>query len=416
MKILLTSVGTRGDMEPFLALGELLKEKGHTIVCLFPEQFRGIAEDAGFEFASLGKEFIELLDSPAGRIAMGGGAFGFKKIMAYIKLIKLQKDIHKKMVLQQEKIVEELKPDRIVHNGKTIYPIIWGLSHPNQRVFVSPVPYLHYVKDHAHVAFNKDFGPFLNKLTYSLANFGLVSTISSSVKWLKTSQKISTRAIKKALFDNKVLYTISPSLFNRPDYWGENLQVLGYHERKKTTNWSPSKALNDFLATHKKVVLVTFGSMINSNPPEKTKVLLEVLQQQNIPAIINTASGGLIQPKIFNSENILFVDSIPYDWIFPKLYGVIHHGGSGTTHTAIKYGCVSLIIPHIIDQYVWNSIISKKELGPLGVDVSKISVKKLTPIIKEFYLNPTYKTKAVAVGQKMHQEDFIDDVCSMILS
>ncbi|MEL7223125.1 MAG: glycosyltransferase, partial [Bacteroidota bacterium] len=70
MKIILTSIGTRGDMEPFLAIGEILKEKGHDVTCLFPEQFRSLAIDSGFEFESLGSKFIEMLDSPAGRIAM----------------------------------------------------------------------------------------------------------------------------------------------------------------------------------------------------------------------------------------------------------------------------------------------------------------------------------------------------------
>ena len=74
MKIILTSVGTRGDMEPFLALGEILKEKGHHVICAFPEQFRSLAEDANLEFASLGEKFIELLNSAMGKAAMGDRA------------------------------------------------------------------------------------------------------------------------------------------------------------------------------------------------------------------------------------------------------------------------------------------------------------------------------------------------------
>ncbi len=57
-------------MEPFLAIGEILKKEGHHIVCLFPEQFRILVEDSGFEFVSLGAKFIKLLDSPEGRGAM----------------------------------------------------------------------------------------------------------------------------------------------------------------------------------------------------------------------------------------------------------------------------------------------------------------------------------------------------------
>jgi UDP:flavonoid glycosyltransferase YjiC (YdhE family) len=52
MKIILLSIGTRGDMEPFLAIGELLKERGHQVICAFPGQFRELAEDSEMEFIS----------------------------------------------------------------------------------------------------------------------------------------------------------------------------------------------------------------------------------------------------------------------------------------------------------------------------------------------------------------------------
>ena len=79
MKIILTSVGTRGDMEPFLAAGELMKKKGHRVICAFPEQFGELAHHSGMEFASLGKKYVDLLESEDGKAAMGG-ATGFTKI------------------------------------------------------------------------------------------------------------------------------------------------------------------------------------------------------------------------------------------------------------------------------------------------------------------------------------------------
>ncbi|WP_304236597.1 glycosyltransferase [Jiulongibacter sediminis] len=414
MKIILTSIGTRGDMEPFLAIAEILQERGHKVICLFPEQFRSLAEDSGFEFASLGTEFIEMLNSPVGVTVMGGGRFGFKKIRALLKLASMQKEINKAMILKQESVIEKENPDRIVHNGKTMYPVIWGTENKEKRFLVSPVPYLHYVKDHSHLAFNRNFGPFINKLTYDLANFGLIQTISGSLKSLAKPKQLSTREIKKALFEEQVIYTVSPSLFQRPDYWSEKLRVLGYHERKKTLHWSPSKELQTFLGNHPKVILVTFGSMINTDPVKKTEILLDILERNKIPAIINTASGGLVQPENYNKELFHFLDRIPYDWICPKLYAMIHHGGSGTTHTAIKYGCASLIIPHIIDQFVWNKIIYKKGLGPLGINISKISVGNLEPLIKDLYTNKKYKLNAEATGLEIKNEVYRDEICKTI--
>jgi len=74
MKIILLCIGTRGDMEPMAAIGEILKAGGHQIICAFPEQFRELAGASGGEFASLGAEYIRILESDLGQAAMGGAA------------------------------------------------------------------------------------------------------------------------------------------------------------------------------------------------------------------------------------------------------------------------------------------------------------------------------------------------------
>jgi len=362
MIILLISIGTRGDMEPFLAIGEMLKQKGHQVICLFPEQFRNLVEDSDMRFASLGSEFMEMLESDVGKFALGGGGSKWNKILAYVKLAKMQNKNNKLMIAKQHQVVAQEKPDRIIHNGKAMYPVIWEVGNKGKTIYVSPVPYLHYVKHHTHIAFHSNYGKFFNKLTYKLADWGLVKTIMTSVKWLDISD-IRKSQIIKVLENHKIIYTISPQLFAKPSYWKKNLKVFGYHERNKTLNCKASNELLAFLEKQPKCILITFGSMTNPEPEEKTKIVLDILKRNRIPAIINIGSGGLVEPNSYDKNLIHFVSRIPYDWIFPKLYGVIHHGGSGTTHMALKYGCATMIIPHIIDQFIWNKIIYQKGFG-----------------------------------------------------
>ncbi|WP_368487577.1 glycosyltransferase [Clostridium sp. BJN0013] len=79
MKILAISIGTRGDVEPFLTIAEMLKEKGHEVICAFPEQYRNIAHEANIRFFSLGSAFIDLLDNDVGKLSMGGARSFIKK-------------------------------------------------------------------------------------------------------------------------------------------------------------------------------------------------------------------------------------------------------------------------------------------------------------------------------------------------
>jgi UDP:flavonoid glycosyltransferase YjiC (YdhE family) len=404
-------------MEPFLAIGEILHEKGHQVICAFPEQFRALAEDSDLEFASLGTKYIEMLESDLGKAAMGAGGSGLSKFAANIKLAGAQTDINRELVLRQHEIIENQKPDRVVYNGKAGYPIIWGLDNKGRNILICPAPYMHYAKEHTHVAFNRNYGPFINKLTYSLADFGLVVTLKISARWLKITRKLTRKQLQDALSTNKAIYTVSPSLFSRPEYWGENLQVLGYHKRNKAINWQPDKDLTDFMEAHKgdRILLITFGSMTNPNPLEKTKIFIEILERNKIPAVINIASGGLVEPDSYDSGLLHFVSQIPYDWIFPRVYGVIHHGGSGTTHLALKYGCATLIIPHIIDQFVWSEIVHEKGAGPEGVKLGKFTTQNLEPKILDLVNKNSYKKRAKQIASQMEDEDFGEEIYQSII-
>lgn len=213
----------------------------------------------------------------------------------------------------------------------------------------------------------------------------------------------------------RFIYTISPGLFPRQDYWDSNVQVRGHHELKRKTSWKPEKELVEFIGENERIVFITFGSMPNTEPEYRTKVIIDILERNKIPAIINTAAGGLIKPKQFNAELIYFVSQVPYDWFFPKMYAVIHHGGSGTTHLAIKYACATMAIPHFIDQFVWDTLIDELGVGPSGIKVSKMTRKNLEPKILELLSNKSYKENSERIGKQLKKEDYKEELYQSII-
>ncbi|MFD2036029.1 glycosyltransferase [Belliella marina] len=408
MKILLMSIGTRGDIEPFLAIGEIFSRKNHHVIYAFPEQYCHLIPNQDRHYAFTPK-FLELVEGEDGRIAMGSSVGIIKKFKSIFKLYKAGMDVNKIMVRQQFEFVKNEDPDLIVHNGKCNYPVLWGLSTRKKTVLISPIPYfIHYVEGNGHTGFNGNYNELINRLTYKIANFGLIKTISDAQKVLpKNSNKSSKNQIKEKIFSGKLIYTISPSLFVRPKNWGQNIQVLGYHERNKKIGWQPSDDIVYFTNEHSRILFLTFGSMINSNPAKTTRTILNVLTQLKTPTIINIAAGGLVELEEFKENSLLFfTKQIPYDWILGKCYGIIHHGGSGTTHSGIKNGCVSMILPHIFDQYGWNNLIAKTGLGPKGIAVNKITENNLKPQIIDLFENESYKLKSKKVAEDMQKENF----------
>jgi UDP:flavonoid glycosyltransferase YjiC (YdhE family) len=97
------------------------------------------------------------------------------------------------------------------------------------------------------------------------------------------------------------------------------------------------------------------------------------------------------------------------------MYAVIQHGGAGTTHLAIKYGCATMIIPHFMDQFVWNKITFEMGVGPKGVKISSISTKNLEPKILELLNNKSFKEKSEEIGNQMKKEEYRDEICKTIV-
>ncbi|MBK6264354.1 glycosyltransferase family 1 protein [Marivirga sp. S37H4] len=418
MRILLISIGTRGDVEPFLAIAELLKAKGHEIVCAFPEQFRKMTDDLNIEFHGLNPAFLELLHSKDGEVVMGGGKSLWGKILSFVRLAQKGIEVNKVMMAEQHEITESVQPDLIIHHNKAVYPIYKEVQDHIPQIIVSPVPYLiHHIKGYPHLGFRKKIlGINIEKWSYSLANFGLLSFVSSWSKKLKHNKRPGRKALKDCLLNTPLIYTISPSLFSGEIDPDSPVKVLGYHEKSVETHWEPSDELQQFIQRHNKILFITFGSMTNPWPEKITRMFCEILSEYEIPAIINTAYGGLVKLDEYDNALIHFEEGLPYHWILPKMYGVVHHGGSGTTHLGAKYGCASMIIPHIVDQFMWNQLLYEKGIGPKGIKISKISKKKLASKILDLWTHQPFKDKAEMLSEEMQKEDFRSELVEALLT
>ena len=416
MKAILFSIGTRGDIEPFLAIAQLLNRKKWDVICVFPEQFRESVEGMGLSFNGFSKEFLELTAGKDAKMFMGGQGSIFKRLGILIRMSGAALRLSKEIIALQHRIQLEEKPDRIIYHPKCNYALVWGMANPGKSIMVSPIPFTGHPVDHL-TALGKNYGKFLNRLSFWATNVMkaiVLKNISRQYRKDYNGIKLTVSSIKKAMLEKeKTFYTISPSLFPRPAYWPEQAKVVGYYERDKTVNWQPGEDLIRFLERREKIIFITFGSMSNSNPTGKTRIIVDVLKKHNISAIINTSWGGLEEISE-QPENILFVNNIPYDWIFSKMYAVIHHGGSGTTHTALKYACPSLIVPHILDQFYWSKTISGLHLGPEGIPIRDLNEEILERKLLDLMTDQSYKSNAIIISEKIKAENDIDELYEMI--
>ncbi|NND07829.1 MAG: hypothetical protein HKN87_15740 [Saprospiraceae bacterium] len=156
--------------------------------------------------------------------------------------------------------------------------------------------------------------------------------------------------------------------------------------------------------------------MTNPDPGGKGEAIRLIIEEYQIPTIINRASGGISINREHDVNLLYITDQIPYDWILPYIYAMIHHGGSGTTHMGLKYGCASMIIPHIIDQFVWDDIVVQAGAGPRGVSIQHFTMSKIETKVLELLSNDIYKARAEEITQRMEVENYSPTLMNYIVS
>lgn len=380
------SLGSRGDMEPFLALGEELIASGHEVAFCMPAQFESLAKEVSPLFFPMTSEFLHLMDDPEVKKITGQIGSGWSRLGTILKLMRSTKPLQQQLILDQKIADESFKPDQIVYHIKCIYPVIAALRKNRSVRLLSPIPCLiHPVEHEPSIGFGKPKGKRWNLWTYKVANFALIHQAILAYanplikKW--NLKRLEKSEIKQFLLNEvPVEYAISSILFPRPNYWPEHAQISQFRERNKAQHWNATPDLIEFLKRHPEPLYIGFGSMINGRPKEIGEIILKVCEELQVPVIINKSWGGIEIDQPLPSWAFL-VDNIPFDWLFQKVSAVIHHGGSGTTHSALRFNKRQLIIPHIADQFLWNRLIFQSGNGPMGFPIKQLNEVRLREAI-----------------------------------
>lgn len=153
MRILLMSLGSRGDMEPFLALGAELKAEGHVVGCCMPAQFETLAREVSDQFHPEDAAFLELLDAPEVRQIIGQVGSVWSRLLNVLRLIPKTKPLQQQVIRDQAEAVARFRPDEIVFHIKCIYPVLWAIQTGGKARILSPMPCLiHPTGVYPHIA------------------------------------------------------------------------------------------------------------------------------------------------------------------------------------------------------------------------------------------------------------------------
>ncbi|UJW77712.1 glycosyltransferase [Rhizobium sp. SL42] len=369
MRIAIHTLGTRGDVQPYVALAKGLMARGHEVQLAAPMQFTDLAAAYGIPFAGLPGEFLALLDTREGKAAVAGGT-GFS---AGFKLLKHVRPLMRRLLDEEWRAVRRFQPDVLVYHPKSFGSPDMAAALGVPHVLASPVPGFTPTDEFPSPMLPfESLGPF-NKMSHTFAINGARLLFAKDLKaWRATTLGLPGKTARKSAAGT--LYAYSPAVLPKPSDWGPDVLVTGYWFLDRP-DWQPDEALESFLRAGSPPVYLGFGSMPGIDPAAMTGMILEALEMTGKRGLL--AGGGGAIGKVDASPRALFLANAPHDWLLPRASAAIHHGGAGTTAASLRAGLPTQIVPFFGDQPFWGRRVAALGSGPAPLDLKTLSAAGL---------------------------------------
>lgn len=384
MRIVLTSFGSTGDAQPFLALAVELRARGHHPVLSLSPNFAGHAERQGIEFAPLGPELkpSDIRGVITTQLAMSSPIAQARHFLDTV--MPIMPDVFRQLraacsgadllVSAPHQIA-----GRMVHEALDIPYVTVHLSHfggngsRDLREATAPVINACRVRE--------GLPPLFDPLTADAA-----------------SPQLAVYAISR--------YILRPSA-----NWPGHHHVSGFFfldDRR----WQPDPALADFLAAGDAPVIFNFGSVVHEDPDALTGLLLDAVGRTGRRAIIQHGWSGLAERPL--PENVHAVGFTPHNWLLPRAACLVHHGGAGTTAAALRAGVPTVVVPHTLDQPIWGEF--ARALGCAGAVIphAQLTAERLGAALAKTLGSARHRVTAAALGQKVAQERGVENASLLI--
>jgi UDP:flavonoid glycosyltransferase YjiC (YdhE family) len=192
-------------------------------------------------------------------------------------------------------------------------------------------------------------------------------------------------------------------VFPRPPHWPPWYHLTGYWLLDQSADWQPPAQLAEFLEAGPPPVSIGFGSMPMVDQERLTTIAVEALRQTGQRGLLLAGWGGLGRGDL--PDDVLRVDDVPHDWLFPRVAAAVHHGGAGTTAASLSAGVPTVTVPFITDQTYWGTRVAELGVGPPPIRPEHLTTARLTAAIRQVTTDQAMRERAANLGKQLKQED-----------
>lgn len=414
MHITINSFGSRGDIQPYIALGKGLKQAGHSVRLLTHQIFEGFVRQHDLDFYPIQLDPRQVL------VEQSISDFEDNPLVFFRWLRSGYEVFLEDLFRVTDQAAEGA--DLLINSGLSFagYHVAEKHAIPAIAAYLQPVSPTR--------AFHASGGPpppdwlpiknaynyLSNKLTNQLFFYLLSPLVNDS-----RSRVLNLPPLKQSYYWSldtdgvtPMIYGYSPAVIPKPPDWGDNIQVTGYWFLESAQAYQPPERLAAFLNSGPPPVYIGFGSMVDHERQTMTNLIIDALNIVDCRAILLGGWSELGKDDL--PENILQIDYAPHDWLFPKMAAVVHHGGAGTTAAGLKAGVPTVVVPFFGDQFFWGWWVSRIGVGPVPIPRKELTTKSLAGAILAAVSDETMKQKANALGGEIRSEDGISRAVDII--
>ncbi len=414
MNIAVVTIGSQGDVWPYISLGLGLKQAGHRVRLIAPDDFGATITERGLEFIPLGvnmHKMVQLANSQAGE--SNGGFFRvFHQVTHDYQLLfeqildntwqacqGVQAIIFSAFATHAYYMAQQLS---VLGCWTMLYPIF--LATRTQPNFAFP--------------FQLPLGSAFNRLTYTaIEQLWQQLTARLLNQWRYKRLGLPPVSLTEWPYRQlngqpvPVLCGFSTSVFPKPADWDAHVHVTGYWFLDHSPNWQPPTDLLDFINSGPPPICIGYGSKSIGKPAATAELMREALARTQQRAILLKGWGW---DSLQSWKGIYLAESIPHDWLFPRVALIVHRGGAGTTAAGLRAGVPSIITPFSFDQSFWGRQVKRLGVGPAPIPLKRLTSEKLADAISTATSDTYMQQRAAALGERIRSEDGVTRAVEVI--
>jgi sterol 3beta-glucosyltransferase len=388
MQLLIPTIGTRGDLQPYIALGIGLQKAGYSIVIASHPLFRELVESYGLKFAPIGPDInlgVEVARIRGNARSLDGGI---------LRVMRFSFDMLEKAHPEILRLAEQSDGIIISHSGAgSIEADQLHLPSISVTLFPQAIP----AKDPKQSIFVKALFGVIG------AGMGLVMTRPlNQIRKRIGLEPMGPTGITSPILN---LIPISTSVVHQNPFWEPRHRMTGFWFADTPQQWIPPQDLSDFLGSGETPVVISLGAMSlgHSEAAGLVDLLIRSIQKAGVRAIIQGFQETIQNRSL--PHTIYSCGSIPHAWLLERTAALVHHGGFGTTAAGLQAGIPQLVIPFIIDQYMWGNLVAEKGVGPRPIARKDLNEDKLSDALRLLCQDLAMKETARKIGLTIQAED-----------